>query len=45
MNRAIDASGIKPIVDRAFSFAQLEEAYRYYGQRTAFGKVVISMGG
>lgn len=43
MNRAIQITGIKPIIDRVFSFAELEEAYRYYGQGKAFGKVVISM--
>lgn len=45
MNRAIETTGIKPVIDRVFSFAELEDAYRYYGHANAFGKVVISVAG
>lgn len=43
MNRAIETNGIKPVIDRVFPFSELNEAYRYYGQGDAFGKVVVSM--
>lgn len=43
MNRAIETTRIKPVIDRVFSFAELEEAYRDYGRGSAFGKTVISI--
>ncbi|MFI6479983.1 NAD(P)-dependent alcohol dehydrogenase [Nonomuraea sp. NPDC050663] len=41
MNRVIEVGGIRPVVDRVFGFEQAVEAYRYYGEGRAFGKVVI----
>ncbi len=32
---------IEPIVDRVFPFAQTSEAFHYYGEGRAKGKVVI----
>lgn len=40
MNLAIDAFGIKPVIDRAFSFSEAPAAFERL-QQGAFGKVVI----
>jgi NADPH:quinone reductase-like Zn-dependent oxidoreductase len=42
MNRAITVNRLKPIIDRAFPFDQVVEAFRYYEKERPFGKVVIS---
>lgn len=44
MNRAIDANGMKPIVDRRFGFAEAHDALRYFQGRNHFGKVVLDYG-
>jgi len=44
LNRAMAASAIKPIVDRAFAFDQAKEAYAYLASAKHFGKVVIRVG-
>lgn len=37
MNRAIDASGIKPVIDeRVFGFAEVKEAYQYMWDQKHF---------
>ena len=41
LNAAIDANGIKPVVDRVFAFEEAAEAYRYRASSALFGKVVI----
>jgi NADPH:quinone reductase-like Zn-dependent oxidoreductase len=41
MNRAIEVSGIKPIIDRVFPFEQAVEAYKYHASGQMVGKVVI----
>jgi len=41
MNRAIDARGIKPVIDSIFPFADARAAFRHFESRTHFGKVVI----
>ena len=41
MIRAIAAHGMRPVVDRSFSFDRLREAYGYFDERTHFGKVVV----
>jgi NADPH:quinone reductase-like Zn-dependent oxidoreductase/ketosteroid isomerase-like protein len=41
MNRAIAAARLRPVIDRAFAFADASEAYRYYETARPFGKVVI----
>ncbi|MFL9873831.1 zinc-dependent alcohol dehydrogenase family protein [Paraburkholderia megapolitana] len=41
MIKAMSAREIRPVVDRAFPFAQAHEAYRYYEGRSGFGKVVL----
>jgi NADPH:quinone reductase-like Zn-dependent oxidoreductase len=42
MNRAITVNRLKPIIDRAFSFTDLPEAFRYLEAHKNFGKVVIT---
>ena len=42
MDRAITVNRLKPIIDRAFPFDQVVEAFRYYEKERPFGKVVIS---
>ncbi len=41
LNRAIDATGIKPPIDRVFAFDQARQAYEYQASPDLFGKVVI----
>ena len=41
MNRAIAVAKLKPVIDRIFSFDELEAAFRYYESNRPFGKVVI----
>jgi NADPH:quinone reductase-like Zn-dependent oxidoreductase len=41
LNAAIDANGIRPVVDRVFAFDEAVEAYRYQASEALFGKVVI----
>jgi NADPH:quinone reductase-like Zn-dependent oxidoreductase len=41
MIKAIAAHKLRPVVDRVFPFAAAREAYRYFNERSGFGKVVI----
>lgn len=41
MNRAIESSGLRPIVDRTFEFAEGLAAFRYLSSGSHFGKVCI----
>jgi NADPH:quinone reductase-like Zn-dependent oxidoreductase len=41
MNRALETSALKPVVDRVFPFAEAKEALRYLQSGAHFGKVVI----
>jgi NADPH:quinone reductase-like Zn-dependent oxidoreductase len=43
MNRAIHQHRMKPVIDRAFPFAQANEALRYLESGGHFGKVVITV--
>jgi NADPH:quinone reductase-like Zn-dependent oxidoreductase len=43
LNAAIDANGIKPVVDRIFALEQTIDAYRYQASAALFGKVVIRL--
>ena len=43
MNRAIEAKGLHPVIDRTFPFDEARDAYRYYASGKAFGKVVITI--
>jgi NADPH:quinone reductase-like Zn-dependent oxidoreductase len=41
MNRAISTNQLRPVIDRTFSFNQLNEALQYMGSGSHFGKIVI----
>ena len=41
LSRAIDACGIRPVIDRIFPFEDAREAYTYQMSSALFGKVVI----
>lgn len=44
MNRLIQVSGLKPVIDeKVFTFAEAKEAYRYLQEAKHFGKVVIDI--
>ena len=43
MNKAIDANGIRPVVDKVFSFDDAPAAYRHQASGNFVGKVVIRM--
>jgi NADPH:quinone reductase-like Zn-dependent oxidoreductase len=43
MNRAIAASGLKPVIDRVFPFDEAREALRHLQRAGHVGKVVISV--
>ena len=42
MNRAIEAGGLKPVIDTVFPFAQARDAYRHLKSQNHFGKIVIA---
>ena len=43
MNRAIAANKIKPVIDRAFSFNEVQAAYQYMASAGHFGKIAIRL--
>ncbi len=43
MNAAIEAGGLKPVIDRRFAFADAREAYRCMEAAGHFGKIVIEL--
>ena len=44
MNEAIDASGIKPVVDeKVFGFEETKEAYQYMWDQKHFGKLTVKI--
>jgi NADPH:quinone reductase-like Zn-dependent oxidoreductase len=45
MNRGLTQTGMKPVVDRVFAFAEAREAFRAMESGAHFGKLVISMRG
>jgi NADPH:quinone reductase-like Zn-dependent oxidoreductase len=44
MNRAIEAGGLEPVIDRVFPFAAAKDAYRHLKSQNHFGKIVITHG-
>ena len=40
--RAIEANGLKPVIDKVFAFAEAQAAYRHLKSQKHFGKIVIS---
>jgi NADPH:quinone reductase-like Zn-dependent oxidoreductase len=43
--RALDATGIRPAVDRSFDLEELAEAFRYEAEGRHFGKIGVRVGG
>jgi NADPH:quinone reductase-like Zn-dependent oxidoreductase len=43
MNRAIAATGLRPVIDKTFAFADAKQAYEYQAGGTHFGKIVIAI--
>ena len=44
LNRALEQSGIHPVIDKVFPFGSAPEAYEYMAASSHFGKVVITVG-
>jgi NADPH:quinone reductase-like Zn-dependent oxidoreductase len=44
LNRALEQSGVRPVIDKVFPFASAPEAYEYMASGSHFGKVVIEVG-
>jgi NADPH:quinone reductase-like Zn-dependent oxidoreductase len=43
MRELIEAGHVKPVIDRTYPLSQTAEAFRYYGEGHARGKVVITI--
>jgi NADPH:quinone reductase-like Zn-dependent oxidoreductase len=43
MNRAIAQTGLRPVIDRVFSFGEAREAFQTMENASHFGKIVISV--
>ncbi len=43
MIAAIDASGIKPVIDRTFPLVELAEAFRHQESQKHFGKICVAL--
>ncbi|MGD0191026.1 MAG: NAD(P)-dependent alcohol dehydrogenase [Rhizomicrobium sp.] len=44
MIRAIDANGLKPVIDRSFPLEDLADAFRYQESGAHFGKICVEIG-
>ena len=44
MNRAIEAGGLRPVIDKVFPFAEAKQAYKHLKSQQHLGKIVISHG-
>ena len=42
MNKAIEVNGLRPVIDKTFSFDQAPQAYQHLAGGSHFGKVVIA---
>ena len=43
MIRAINTTGVKPVIDRTFGLLELAEAFRYEASGKHFGKICIGI--
>jgi NADPH:quinone reductase-like Zn-dependent oxidoreductase len=43
MNRAVAATGLRPVIDRSFGFEEAPEAYRAMKAAGHFGKLVVEI--
>ena len=39
--RAIDATGLRPVIDRSFALAEIADAFRYEEAGAHFGKICL----
>jgi NADPH:quinone reductase-like Zn-dependent oxidoreductase len=44
LNRALEQSNVRPVIDKVFPFAAAREAFEYMASGSHFGKVVIRVG-
>jgi NADPH:quinone reductase-like Zn-dependent oxidoreductase len=44
IRKLIEASKIKPVIDRSYPLSETAEAFRYYAKGHARGKVAITIG-
>ena len=44
LNRALEQTKIRPVIDKVFPFESAREAYEYMASESHFGKVVIRVG-
>lgn len=44
MNRAIEASGMRPLIDSRYDWSDFPQALRHLASGAHFGKVVLSLG-
>jgi NADPH:quinone reductase-like Zn-dependent oxidoreductase len=44
LNRALEQSNVRPVIDKIFPFASAPEAFEYMASGSHFGKVVIGVG-
>jgi NADPH:quinone reductase-like Zn-dependent oxidoreductase len=44
LNRALEQSNVRPVIDKVFPFASAPEAFEYMASGSHFGKVVIRVG-
>ena len=42
MARALNATGIRPVIDRQFPFHEIADAFRYQAEQRHFGKIVLT---
>jgi NADPH:quinone reductase-like Zn-dependent oxidoreductase len=42
--RLFEAGGVKPVIDRVFPMDRTSDAFKYFGEGKAKGKIVIASG-
>lgn len=43
MLKHMAATNLKPVIDKAFAFEELEEGYEYFGRQKHVGRVIIKI--
>jgi NADPH:quinone reductase-like Zn-dependent oxidoreductase len=41
--RGIDATGLRPVIDRSFGLVELADAFRYEASGAHFGKIALAI--
>jgi len=44
LSRFVEATGIRPVIDKVFKFGEAVEAYRHLEAGRHFGKIVVARG-